>query len=50
VIFLVNHIFKGFPPPGRDSVLMAVLHQKVGLYFSLLPNQNVTTETLTPFL
>lgn len=24
--------------------------RKVGLYFSLLPNQNVTTETLTPFL
>ena len=24
--------------------------RRVGLYFSLLPNQNVTTETLTPFL
>ncbi len=23
---------------------------RVGLYFSLLPNQNVTTETLTPFV
>ena len=24
--------------------------RKVGLYFSLLPNQNATTETLTPFV